>query len=62
MKEHITPDDFRKIRISENLTQQEMAKALGYESRSMISCLEQGTRQIDPRLQKLIRASFPKYF
>ena len=50
MKQTLTPHEFRAMRYKLGLSQDGLAKVLGYTSRSMICRLESGSRDITPRM------------
>jgi len=54
MKDNMTPQKLRKLRLKLGYSQQKMAEVLGYKSRSMVCHLESGNREITPRLNILI--------
>jgi transcriptional regulator with XRE-family HTH domain len=54
MKDNITPEKLRSLRHELGYSQQKMAEVLGYQSRSMVCHLENGNREITPRLNIII--------
>jgi transcriptional regulator with XRE-family HTH domain len=52
----MTPNDLRAMRLKAGISQEELARRLGYNHRSTISLLESGKRYINPRMQVGIEA------
>ena len=56
----MTPNDLRKMRLRSGMSQEELARRLGYNHRSTISLLESGKRLINPRMRVGIEAVLKK--
>ena len=52
----MTGDEIREIRVGLGLTQEQMARLLGYSSNQRISDIERGTRDAGPAVELLLRA------
>ena len=52
----MTPNELRKMRLKAGISQEELARRLGYNHRATISLLESGKRFINPRMRVGIEA------
>tara|TARA_B100002019_G_scaffold117547_1_gene100937 strand:+ start:1286 stop:1483 length:198 start_codon:yes stop_codon:yes gene_type:complete len=54
------PDELRKMRLQSGMSQEQLARRLGYNHRSSISMFESGKRYINPRMRVAMEAVLQK--
>ena len=57
----MSPERFRQVRQMLGLSQDKMAKLIGYENRASVSLFESGHRPITPRISLLVELLADKH-
>lgn len=57
----MSPERFRQVRQMLGLSQDKMAKLIGYENRASVSLFESGQRPITPRISLLVELLADKH-